>query len=511
MTAIKTFAAELADRLRRFFYAEEVPYGVAILRMLLPVAVLVEMVPRWPYARELYSTDGTAMPFWSSYETGALFPTPSATVAVAMHTVLLFTLFTTLIGWRTRLSLAIATVLYAALAMLDAVSTLTKYTVIANHLLLLLTLSQCGAVWSVDSWLKRRRAIALDPAAKLEPPRSALWPRRLIQLLIGFVYFGAGITKIQTPTFFTGDQLHSWLMTDLHFNHPLGLRMAAYPALLVISAYITITWEITFIFLSWKGWARTLWVAVGIAFHVMTFFTLGLLIFPLVCIPIYFTFFEGHEIQRFSQSLASRWRKLRHKAIAPRAIEAKRSTIPLTKSAAKLSPVVFCLLLSAVAWGGVQIEFLNDRYGERRPEGRHTLKELDPEYVEGTLFSQLTPMREVDKFGWLTLGTFLIGETVANDCDTFTHGQTLIAQCGVAPPHEDLWVDCALQDADNRPIDTVGQIVPNEALKTNCTFMLSESLEPGDYYIVVKSSGKEVLRKRFTLLADKAATRAAAN
>ncbi|GIT28627.1 MAG: hypothetical protein Ct9H300mP1_06730 [Planctomycetaceae bacterium] len=42
------------------------------------------------------------------------------------------------------------------------------------------------------------------------------WPRRLMQLLIGLIYLGAAITKIHTPTFFSGDQLRFWLMTDVN-------------------------------------------------------------------------------------------------------------------------------------------------------------------------------------------------------------------------------------------------------------------------------------------------------
>ncbi|MEX2287540.1 MAG: HTTM domain-containing protein [Planctomycetaceae bacterium] len=498
----------LAGRLNRFFYAEEVPYGLALLRMCLPVAVLVEMVPRWPFAREIYSSDGTPMPIWASYAAGHLYPAPPGALAVAMHSVLLFVLVTAMIGWRTRISLLTATVLYAGLTMLDAVSTLTKYTVIANHLLLLLGLSQCGAVWSIDNWLKRRRAIAAGASsASLIPARSSVWPRRLIQLLIAFVYFGAGITKIHTPTFFTGDQLHSWLMTDLHFHHPVGLRMAAYPAMLIVAAYVTITWEIVFIFLCWKGWARTLCLSVGAAFHLMTYFTLGLLIFPMVCIPVYLAFFDEHEYRRFGQWLA----KSRILSRIGTAISAAGAGISLPHRAPAYSLAVFALLLVAVAGGGVQMEYLADRYGERRPEGKYMLKELDPEFVEGTLLRPISPIREVDKFGCLTLGTFMIGETVANNRTTFRIGETIIAQCGVTPPHEDLWVDIGLHDGDGRPIDTVGQAIPNESLRANCTFRLPESLSPGDYFIVVKSGGKEVLRRNFTLLPSKHATKALAN
>ena len=98
-------------------------------------------------------------------------------------------LVTTSIGWWTRFSVIGCLVLYTYLNMLDCLSTFTKYSVIASHMLLLLSFSKCGAVWSVDAWLARRRQ-----PAQIEPPRFPAWPRRLMQLLIGFVYLVAAIT-----------------------------------------------------------------------------------------------------------------------------------------------------------------------------------------------------------------------------------------------------------------------------------------------------------------------------
>ena len=46
------------ERARRFFFAREIPYGMALVRISLPLVILVDVVRRWPFARELYSTDG---------------------------------------------------------------------------------------------------------------------------------------------------------------------------------------------------------------------------------------------------------------------------------------------------------------------------------------------------------------------------------------------------------------------------------------------------------------------
>ncbi len=47
-------------RIRDFFYSSEVPYGVALMRIVLSITLLFVMVPRWSFARELFSTDERA-------------------------------------------------------------------------------------------------------------------------------------------------------------------------------------------------------------------------------------------------------------------------------------------------------------------------------------------------------------------------------------------------------------------------------------------------------------------
>ena len=47
--------------IRRFFYKLEVPYGLALMRMTLPIALLIAMGYRWPFSRELFSSDGAVI------------------------------------------------------------------------------------------------------------------------------------------------------------------------------------------------------------------------------------------------------------------------------------------------------------------------------------------------------------------------------------------------------------------------------------------------------------------
>ena len=55
------------DQLNDFFFAEETPYALALVRILFPLALLVGVIPRWFHVRELYSLDGAPTPFWEGY------------------------------------------------------------------------------------------------------------------------------------------------------------------------------------------------------------------------------------------------------------------------------------------------------------------------------------------------------------------------------------------------------------------------------------------------------------
>ena len=135
--------------------------------------------------------------------------------------------------------------------------------------MLLLSMSSCGKVWSVDRWLAVRRGQTWSET-------GPAWPRRLIQILIGVIYLAAAATKLHTPTFFTGDQLRFWLLTNVNMDNPFGEYLSQYPGMILVMVYVTIFWEIVFLFTCWKGVGRAINLSLGLVFHVMTIFTLGL-------------------------------------------------------------------------------------------------------------------------------------------------------------------------------------------------------------------------------------------
>jgi len=496
-----TTEMNLRRRFSRFFHAEEVPFGLAVIRILLPLVLLCPMLPRWFHARELYSSDGAIAPLWIGFGYREMLPELPGTAAVALYSVLILSLFTSCIGWRSRMSLILATVLYTYFNLFDAVSTMTKYSVISSHALFLLCMSNCGAIWSVDSWLQRNRQQRHNAAGRLsaEWPRSAVWPRRLMQLLIGCVYFGAGITKMHTSGFLTGEQLQTWLVTNLNYRNPVGEYLAQFPSLIVVFAYVTIIWEIVFIFTAWRGWGRRVMLGTGIVFHFLTVLTLGLFVFPMLFATIYFSFLNEEDAARFAavfRRFAARFRSSASFVTIRRGATLFSSPPAMLR---KRSGLLFGLTLLIAAFAGAEIEHLLDPYGERRPEGPHELRMLDSEYVKNTLLGPPEPVRLIDKFESFEIGTVLVGGVLAGRRTAYDVGETIEAQCTLTSGHEDMWLECSLHDDRDRPISHVGRVALREMLRCNFSYELSESLDAGDYSLVLSCAGRSLLRKHFTL------------
>jgi hypothetical protein len=493
--------SSLRAKYARFFFKEEVPYGLALMRMGLPFVLFCTSLPRWSFTRELYSTDGALAPLAAGFRYPNFLPELPGALAVALNTAMLLLLLTSIVGWCTRFSVAISGLLFSYFGLLDCLSTMTKYTVIAAHGMLLLSVSQCGTVWSVDSWLAGRSRRNLGPSVPPVPwPKTAIWPQRLAQILVGVVYFGAGITKMHTPAFFSGDQLLYWMMATLNYDNPLGDYLTLYPSLIVMFCYITIVWEVCFLLCCWQGWPRRISVSLGIFFHVMTVFTLGLWTFCGVMVAIYLAFLNEADVQwlaqrlrRVKRRLVSRLPALRLPAVLGRLPAPRFSRIP-----AVASSLAFAAVLVLTSAGGVGGEYWLDPYCQRGPNGPLPLKELSAEHV-AKLLAEEEPIRESDKFLSFDMGTTLVGGRLWNRSREFRQGQRAICEVSLNPPHADSWVECNLHDADNRLISRAGAIAPREMFHLHFFYDLTDALVPGDYYLVLRSRGQEIVRRRFTL------------
>lgn len=494
----------LSQQMAEFFFARETPWGLALVRILLCTILAAVMLQRWPYVRELFSTDGVIIQLSMGYGYGRLMPEFPAPVAVALFAAMIFFLLTSAAGFYTRFSLGSAFVLFTYFNMLDSVSTMTKYSVIACHALLLMTLSDCGLIWSVDAWLRKRRGETVPCDVRTGLPVSQAWTRRLMQLMVAYVYFGAAITKMHTPSYFSGDQLKYWMLSNWNYSHVMGEWLTLTPALLGIFSYVAIVWELTFIFLVWKrSVPRLVMLGMGILFHVMTTVMLGLYVFPLVSLSIYFCYLDEQDVQwwggvlrSFQATRLGGWlNRLKPSWSVPSFRLPGWNVAPQWLLGGALLATMLCAL---------EIEHLMDPFGMRRTEGKYALKELDPVIVNAML-NQRQPLRLEDRFFSFDVGTFMVNGNLVNRRRTFQIGETAVVECCLNPPHEDMWVECNLHDSQDRVISRVQTMMPREKLRCAFKYEFTEQLAPGDYHLVLKSAGKEVERRTIHLFSNQAA------
>lgn len=505
----------------RFFFSRQAPYGLAITRIYLPIVLLIDVLTRWPFARELYSSDGAPAPLADNFGYPNWLPIMPGTVAVGVYTALVFFLIAGSLGWGTRISLLGAAVLYPYFTLLDCITSLTKYTVIASHVLLVLSLSNAGAVWSIDGWLRRRAAghagwSFFDGASR----RFSVWPQRLIQILVCSVYFGAAMTKMHTNAFLSGDQLLYWMMTYVNSPHPVGEYLTQFPLLLVFCAYTTLVWEVVFPFVVWHGRAKWLVLAIGACFHVMTVLTLGLYIFPQVMLASYCAFLTEAEAQSIAR-IVRRCRRGAGAVLRRRGIRLANWIAPRFRVAGPVAVETplsvrvggYAMALTIFTLGGIELEYWRDTYGERGLNGPLPLREIGQEKVERLM--EPVQLRQADKFFSFDLGGRVIGDHLVNYRRTFRQGETLFAQVCLNQPHEDMWLECVLSGADGKLINRYGQVAMREAFRVHFTLPLDCSLPPGEYDMVLNNAGQEIMRRRFLISAAdgsrEAATAPAAN
>jgi hypothetical protein len=265
-----------------FWFAPESPRPLALMRIGVGLVLLWETAWHAPFVVETYSTAGRPMPAVAFVDEGTVPPVPSPAFAVALHGWLLFALGCVAVGLRTRASLVVAAALLGYLSLLDFPGTLTKYTAIGLHLLVLLAVSGSHGVWSLDAWF-------LGPRDRTSLP--AAWPRRLVQLLLCHVYLGAVVTKIRAAEFAVGETLAFSLIDDRWSGGWLGAWpgawLATHPRAVVLASFATIAFEVAFPLLVWFRRTRRPMLVLAVLFHVALAAGMSLSIFtPLMCFAL---------------------------------------------------------------------------------------------------------------------------------------------------------------------------------------------------------------------------------
>lgn len=158
--------------------------------------------------------------------------------------------------------------------------------------------TDCGAVWSVDAWLARRKGNAAAP------PRVAIAPLRLIRLQVALIYLNAGLWKLMNPYWRDGTAVHYVLESNVYHRFPFELPfpMAAVSAF----TYGTLFWEIAFAPMLMFKATRRLALALGVMLHLGMLMTIEIGPFHLVMLASYLAFLDPKDVPMLAQRI---WRR----------------------------------------------------------------------------------------------------------------------------------------------------------------------------------------------------------
>ena len=137
----------------------------------------------------------------------------------------------------------------------------------------------------------------------------------------------------------------------------------------------------------------------------------------------------------------------------------------------------------------------------RRPPAGRALcgLELDADYVAGVL-GPTQRIKNEDKVLTFNIGSIVVAGSVLDRRTQFRQGETLQAECGLIPPHKDMWVECNLHDVENRVVDHIGLFVSADAMRAIFYYNFGDCLLPGEYTIALRIGGEEVLRRPISIL-----------
>ena len=142
-------------------------------------------------------------------------------------------------------------------------------------LMLYLCIGPSGACFSVDAWLRRRKALQIDPAA--EPPAPAkstlaTIATRLIQIHLAAIFVASGLAMLSTQTWWAGDAVWWIIARPRSSGFWLTRSLSRMPLVFQFLTHVIVAYHLLFPLLVWNRLARPLVLAAG------------LLIWPLVAI-----------------------------------------------------------------------------------------------------------------------------------------------------------------------------------------------------------------------------------
>jgi hypothetical protein len=261
-----------AARVRAWLAAPQAIERLALLRILVPLAVLGFLSSRLVHADHWLSPVGFHVPdLGGDWRQPLYLPAIPGWAAWSVAVLTVLAGLSLAVGLAPQASAAAFSALVAYLALADRLEAFTV-TKLAPVLTLALLLSPCGARYGVAAWWRRRR----DPKMPLATHVSG-GPIRFFQLFLPVMYAGSGLAKVR------GDWLSAnVLWSNLHDQYQTGIAWLLMRALPGWSWWalqgLVLTFELGAPLWFALHWTRRPALIVGLGMHTM----IGLMFGPVV-------------------------------------------------------------------------------------------------------------------------------------------------------------------------------------------------------------------------------------
>ena len=277
------------------------PHTVCLFRILIGIYFLIGWLSVLPWVTFFYSSQGVPFPLFnpsngelkSIYDLVAvLIQPPPPWLAWILYVFMLVLSVLIIVGCNARTALTIYAIMFVYYWLLHLHTINTSYDRLAFISTMILAMSECDAVFSLDAWGRKKRG---GPQVEQIP----VWPGRLIAMQIAFMYVGTGIYKIIAPSWNDGAILQYSLQGD--WGSPIAFWLIQFDwsrTLCDAAVLLTILIEVWAPFMLFHPKLKVLFFFLGFFFHLGIALTLniwGFLFMPLT----YILFVDPLTCKRF--------------------------------------------------------------------------------------------------------------------------------------------------------------------------------------------------------------------
>jgi hypothetical protein len=278
--------------------------GVGVMRILMGMMLIMTTLDLFPMLELIVGPEGITDPRlakkamslgrWTWFDS-----VDSMGAVYAIHTLTLVVNILFMLGFRSQAMGLLSVAAHAALYQRNSWF-MNGGDRLVREFALYISLVPCGAAYSIDAWLLRRKAAK----AGCSTAYSALVPifsHRLIQLQLCFVYLTSGLDKVATKSWSGGTALFYSLSSENYqrsealveplLTTKLGQQMCE------MGTYISVYWEIGFIFMVLWRPTRILALWLGLAIHGGIHVLLMVAYFSAVSVWGYLSFVRYHWVE----------------------------------------------------------------------------------------------------------------------------------------------------------------------------------------------------------------------